>query len=354
MQRYHNLDFLRAFAMLLGLAVHAPLIYYYPDVALELGIEDIPEPELWVWLMLGFITSWRMPLFFLLAGFFSILVIRKRGSLSFLGDRAVRIGITLLLVAFLYDYTDGRLDFTLGHLWFLYYLLFFCMIFVFLYHFPHFNRLYSKPLSSILLLVFALCLILTIPLAGLLNNNWDTYTFLSPPERYGDIKSGNFVYYFAYFLGGTVLYTNQKIFTLIARNKPLLSIALFAIVVMVLQLFFETDFRLYLMAKGMSSLFWCLLFLGLATRMILSRNAILDWLVELSYPIYLFHLLAIIVFSGELFKAGFGQVSVILLSIAFGFVSSVVMYYLFVKFTPINWLINGYHKSYLKFNLRKI
>ena len=70
MQRYHNLDFLRAFAMLLGLAVHAPLIYYYPEVALELGIENIPEPELWVWLMLGFITSWRMPLFFLLAGFF--------------------------------------------------------------------------------------------------------------------------------------------------------------------------------------------------------------------------------------------------------------------------------------------
>lgn len=340
--------------MLLGLAVHAPLIYYYPGVAAELGIKNIQEPELWVWLMLGFITSWRMPLFFLLAGFFSILVIQKRGSRRFLGDRMVRIGITLLLFAFLYDYTDGRLDFTLGHLWFLYYLLFFCMIFVILYHFPRFKGLYSKQLSSILLLVIALCLILTVPLAGLLNVNWDPYTFLSPPERYGDIKPGNFVYYLAYFLAGTVLYANQKIFTLMARNKPLLSIAFFAIVVMILQLVVETDFRLHLMLKGMSSLFWCLLFIGLATKTILSRNAILDWLVELSYPIYLFHLLAIIVLSGEFYKAGFSQVNVFLLSIAFGFVSSVIMYYLFVKYTPLSWLINGYHKSYLKFNPRKI
>jgi len=139
-----------------------------------------------------------------------------------------------------------------------------------------------------------------------------------------------------------------------AGNKPLLSIALVTTVVMALQLLLEMDFRLYLMLKGMSSLFWCLLFLGLATKMILSRNAILDWFVELSYPIYLFHVLAITVISGELFKAGYGQFNVILFSIVFGFVSSVVMYYLFVKFTPISWLINGYHKSYLKFNFRKI
>ncbi len=45
MQRYHNLDFLRAFAMLLGLAVHAPLIYYYPGAAEERGVKNIPEPE---------------------------------------------------------------------------------------------------------------------------------------------------------------------------------------------------------------------------------------------------------------------------------------------------------------------
>ncbi|MCY4186359.1 MAG: hypothetical protein OXC82_10025 [Rhodobacteraceae bacterium] len=139
-----------------------------------------------------------------------------------------------------------------------------------------------------------------------------------------------------------------------ARNKPLLSIALVTTVVMALQLLLEMDFRLYLMLNGMSSLFWCLLFLGLATKMILSRNAILDWFVELSYPIYLFHVLAITVISGELFKAGYSQFNVILFSIVFGFVSSVVMYYLFVKFTPISWLINDYHKSYLKFNFRKI
>ena len=75
MDRFHNLDFLRAFAMLLGLAVHAPLIFYEPSILREFGINEMPESEEWIWILLIFITNWRMPLFFLLSGFFSVLII---------------------------------------------------------------------------------------------------------------------------------------------------------------------------------------------------------------------------------------------------------------------------------------
>ena len=57
--------------MLLGLAVHAPLIFYFPEAASEFAIENIEPAENWIWLMLDFITIWRMPIFFFCQVFFS-------------------------------------------------------------------------------------------------------------------------------------------------------------------------------------------------------------------------------------------------------------------------------------------
>ena len=64
MQRYHNLDFLRAFAMMMGLAIHAPLIFWQPDFAKVFGIENIAPAEEWMNVVGGYISNWRMPLFF--------------------------------------------------------------------------------------------------------------------------------------------------------------------------------------------------------------------------------------------------------------------------------------------------
>ena len=83
-------------------------------------------------------------------------------------------------------------------------------------------------------------------------------------------------------------------------------------------------------------------------RLLNGRSAIVRWLVELSYPTYIFHLTLAIVISSELIKAGFGQSEVFLLTIPLTFVSCVICYYIFVKFTPLNWLVNGYRKSWFK------
>ena len=56
MQRYYNLDFLRAFAMMLGLVIHAPIIFYFPSLAKTLGIEKIAPTENWVFVMITFIS----------------------------------------------------------------------------------------------------------------------------------------------------------------------------------------------------------------------------------------------------------------------------------------------------------
>ena len=45
MKRYYNLDFLRAFAMMMGLFIHASILFTMPDLAKEFQIENIAPAE---------------------------------------------------------------------------------------------------------------------------------------------------------------------------------------------------------------------------------------------------------------------------------------------------------------------
>ena len=53
---------------------------------------------LWVSITINLITHWRMPLFFLLSDFLTMLVVQRKGLNQFWQDRAIRVGVTLLIV----------------------------------------------------------------------------------------------------------------------------------------------------------------------------------------------------------------------------------------------------------------
>jgi glucans biosynthesis protein C len=97
-----------------------------------------------------------------------------------------------------------------------------------------------------------------------------------------------------------------------------------------------------------SALLWCLLLLGMSHAMIPQSNALIRWLVELSYPVYILHLVPAMLVSAIMIGQGFGQPLVVLLTIIATFIISVMIYYIFIKFTPLSWIINGYRKSWLK------
>jgi peptidoglycan/LPS O-acetylase OafA/YrhL len=96
-ERFHALDALRAFALLLGVCLHAALSFVAPPGAWAIGTN---EPVAVPFLFVQYVHSFRMETFFLLAGFFARLVIGKRGVQAFLKDRAVRI--VLVFVVALY------------------------------------------------------------------------------------------------------------------------------------------------------------------------------------------------------------------------------------------------------------
>ena len=48
------------------------------------------------------------------------------------------------------------------------------------------------------------------------------------------------------------------------------------------------------------------------------------------------------------YNLGLNQFSILPLTVIAGFTVCVILYYVFIKYTPLNWLINGYSKSPLK------
>ena len=95
--RYHGLDGLRAFAMLLGIVLHATLPYFARIVGIEFMWPADDDQSLAMFVLFDFIHLWRMPVFFLLAGFFAHLVLDRRSTLAFMHDRLLRIAVPLVL-----------------------------------------------------------------------------------------------------------------------------------------------------------------------------------------------------------------------------------------------------------------
>jgi peptidoglycan/LPS O-acetylase OafA/YrhL len=85
--RYHSLDALRGLMMLIGIYLHAAVAY--------------SEYGNWPWkdgsttrlfdVSLGLIHVFRMPVFYVMAGFFAALLLERRGVVGFARNRAIRI-----------------------------------------------------------------------------------------------------------------------------------------------------------------------------------------------------------------------------------------------------------------------
>ncbi len=90
--RRHDLDAVRSFAMLLGIALHAALAYVG-----GVWIVSDERSSAGLGFLVGGVHGFRMPLFFLLSGFFTAMLWKRRGLTGLLSQRTKRILIPLLL-----------------------------------------------------------------------------------------------------------------------------------------------------------------------------------------------------------------------------------------------------------------
>jgi glucans biosynthesis protein C len=141
-ERLHALDAVRAFALLSGIALHATMSFMPGLARFGFPADSSQSPALEV--LFYVIHMFRMPLFFMIAGYFSHLMFHRKGPAGFLRDRAKRIAVPMVAgwilfgpLAMMLVYvgigpsTGGKpaapppTAFPLTHLWFLYYLLLF-------------------------------------------------------------------------------------------------------------------------------------------------------------------------------------------------------------------------------------
>jgi len=136
-QRIHFLDVARALFMLLGIPFHASLVYTSAIWAVS-----SPEKSTLLEYLPTVLSSFRMPGFFMIAGFFAALLLERRPAYDWLRMRMVRLGIPLLTgVALIVpvqnailrlaprnaiELPDNSADALLSHLWFLPVLLMLC------------------------------------------------------------------------------------------------------------------------------------------------------------------------------------------------------------------------------------
>ncbi len=92
-QRYHDLDALRAFVMFLGILLHATL-FIQPEYQMGWPIYDpAAMGDKTYAAVFSAIHGFRMPLFFLLSGFFSALIWKKKGLRALRAQRMKQVGL---------------------------------------------------------------------------------------------------------------------------------------------------------------------------------------------------------------------------------------------------------------------
>lgn len=96
--RLDYLDAARAFALLLGIVFHASISFM--PMFIGWAVMDISTSDL-VPIFMMISHSFRLALFFLIAGFFSHMTFHRKGAANFLQSRLVRIAIPLVIGWFL-------------------------------------------------------------------------------------------------------------------------------------------------------------------------------------------------------------------------------------------------------------
>ncbi len=89
-RRYYGFDALRGGMMMLGLVIHSAMFYLTdPPPTIPVALDRNQSPMMDV--LFHFVHAFRMPAFFVMAGFFASLLVDKRGIADMLKNRAARV-----------------------------------------------------------------------------------------------------------------------------------------------------------------------------------------------------------------------------------------------------------------------
>lgn len=326
--RLHALDAVRAAALLLGIVLHSTMSFFLPIPAMDVSQSSTLVGLFYV------IHMFRMSLFFLLAGFFAHMVYHRRGPAAFIRERFKRIALPMLagwiiispllgaiviwglIRTFGADAAAGAeqpdMGLPLTHLWFLYYLCIFYVVFLTLRYVlvevldksGALKKLADKFVAALVPSVIG-PLFFGLPLAVVLYNSpvWHAWFGLPTPD-YGLTPQLPAIagYGFAFVLGWLLHRQTGLLNILSARGLFNLAIAI-VLTVLCLSLAgatpsLEVPFSnsaswhkpVYVLSYTMAIWFWVFGIIGTAMRFLSAPSERWRYLADASYWMYLAHL----------------------------------------------------------------
>jgi glucan biosynthesis protein C len=396
--RLDYLDAARGIALMLGIVFHA-IISFMP-IFIGWAVMDISTNE-FVPIFMLISHSFRMELFFLIAGFFSHLTFHQQGICGFLKSRLIRIGIPFVIGWFLLrpllasgwimggqsmrgdvNILNGLLEglkslselpngLLVGtHLWFLYYLLLICVAVLLVRHLIGLHKPVRSELTQLAdRLTVWLCnsrlaiLVLSIPTACCL---WfmDHWGMDTPDKSLLPHIPVSFLYG-GFFLFGWLLHRQSSLidrFASLTWGKFILCIISIVVTIWVSSFEMKFGHPQYILLKSCfilnyAIMMWSLvsLTLGLCKRIFTAPNQVVRYIADSSYWLYLIHLPLVIWLQITFAERPIYWLIKLVGISAITILITILIYDAFIRSTFIGAVLNGKRKSrYLfKFNSKK-
>ena len=363
-ERFHGLDAVRGIAMFLGIVLHASLPY----------IEGLPK-GLWpsdkntsniIAIIFEFIHIWRMPIFFIISGFFANLVITRKSLIIWWKNRFLRLVLPAMIFfpimsltipwIFKYGYT-GNINFFFSnegqphHLWFLYHLFIFVLFSIFIRFFGLIIYKFFKQINLIVVVdifntvksflgrhIFDSRFPILMIFVFFIFNLFTGADLIINPFASG-----------LYFLFGYRLYKNNLLFDFIKSNWKFYLIGGLTVTIIFFILntqasnFAKEDVRWipWVILKISSAVLLSFSFIGLAEQKFSNLNPIVRFISDSSYWVYLIHLPLVAFITFFMLKITIFAELKFLIAIILTSTICLVTYKYFVRSTIIGILLNG-------------
>jgi hypothetical protein len=349
------LDNLRALAMCLGVTLHAVLPFLT-----EPGVNIWPvrsaEQGVGFDLVAGVIHSWRMQVFFILAGFFGRHVLERHGWRGFVRQRAIRLGLPFLvgmgtlapLVWWQFNFAEGTG--ATVHLWFLQYLIIYSAVAVFMSQMGDWpaslDRIARRLVGSRAKAFFC-----TIPTALLMvwSPVWDETTNARGATFAPNAVS--LVYYALFFFFGWILHRHADLLNGFESEAVIHLVIGFATMVG-WGILYRADqagslefplvsWPVYYLAGSANAWCFCFGLIGLFAGRLNRAWRPARYLADASYWIYLAHLPLVIALQEWIVPTGMGPWTKFLLINLLAFAALLASYQVLVRHTVVGVALNG-------------
>ena len=376
--RYHYMDNLRAIAMLAGVFFHAALAYspLMNQVWLSADPQTSPVIDIVSW----FMHLFRMPLFFLIAGFFTCYLMQKRGIGGLLKNRAIRILIPFVVFlpavwftlaagvgwaltnvenpspllgvfAWMANVPDAPPPpVTTTHLWFLYNLCQFYIVYVLLEKSGVLSSRWAGMFASPRFLVFVLPLLIAPALAS----QWAPHP---APEKFIP-QIWSFGFYGFFFLVGVQFFRRKELIEELRPYVPWLtvtSLLLYAILYYFLPRTFTLQEAIAVvegidvnatqigigLLESTIAVHMTLVCLVAGKRFMDRASPLVRYIADSSYWIYIIHLPLLFFIQYLLLDTQWNLWLEFAISSLGTVAIGLITYAIFVRHTPIGWLLNG-------------